>query len=264
MPVERNAPSRRRACVFCGAEGVSKEHLWSDWIRGMLTDPSEATAHTRNSARTAQEWKAPPFTAVVRCVCARCNQGWMSDIETEVKPHLQPMIQGRQRILGTKAQTALAKWVFLKVLMFDQWRNDDSRIVSSEHYRDFYAGKRPPLHTRVMTAAYEGGTSIGRYNDVSLDLTPPGGAEELQGVNAYLATMTIHHAVLQVFGHQYREELDLTRPPNLAAAVTRIWPIRQPVAWPPNRTILNHEWLLRFESARDTGARPDAWNAPLN
>lgn len=263
MPLEKDAPTRRRTCVFCGAEGVSKEHLWSDWIRGMLSDPSEATAHTRNIAGVSQEWKAPPFTAVVRCVCSRCNHGWMSDIENEVKPHLQPMIQGRQRILGTKAQTALAKWVFLKVLMFDQWRNEEARIVSSEHYGQFYLGKRPPAHTRVMTAAYEGGTSIGRYNDVTLDLTPPHAEEALADVHAYLATMTIHHAVLQVFGHQYREELDFTRAPNLAVAVARLWPVRMPVVWPPNRTILNHEWLVRFESGREAGARPDAWNAPL-
>lgn len=243
-------------CVFCGSdEPLTKEHLWSDWIRNMLSDRSEATAHTRDVAGSIDSWKAPPFTAVVRCVCGPCNHGWMSAIENEVKPYLKPMIQGRQRILGTKAQAALAKWIFLKVLMFDQWRKDD-RVVPREHYASFYVEREPPPRARVMTAAYEGGTSIGRYSDVTLDLTPPGATRPLPDLDAYLATITIHHAVLQVFGHRSGQELDFTRPANLAAAVTRIWPPRMPVAWPPNRTILDHEWLLRFEKADESGARP--------
>jgi hypothetical protein len=246
-----------KECVFCGRRGkLTKEHLWSDWIRrNLLVNGEEPTAHTRASGGTPyQGWKQPPFTAVVRAVCGDCNSTWMNDIENEVQPHLTPLIQGRQRILGTQAQRALATWVFLKVLMFDRWR-DAPPLVPREHYEALYCEREPPAQTQIAVSAYMGGTSLARYHDAPLDLTDPRAGRSAAGAEAYLLTLTIHHAVFQVFGHVLRRDLDLIREPELARVTTPIWPIGLPVVWPPNRTMLNHPMLLELEQASGT-ARP--------
>lgn len=213
-------PDAIKTCVFCSREGLTKEHLWSNWIRTNLLVNANATSPHKREMGDGRElaWDAPPFTAVVRCVCARCNSTWMNDIETEVQPHLTPMIQGRKRILGTKAQRALARWAFLKVLMFDQWR-PDAPVVPGDHYDRFYASGEPPPSARVRVAAYTGGTSLGRYTDRILDLSPPTGGRPV--ADGYLATFTIHHAVVQVFGHRAGRDLDLAPPGRLANAVSR-------------------------------------------
>ncbi len=42
------------------------------------------------------------------CVCEPCNSGWMSDLEDQVKPILDPMIRGHHVELGDNEQTKLA------------------------------------------------------------------------------------------------------------------------------------------------------------
>ncbi len=242
---------REKFCVFCGGEPVTKEHLWSDWIRELLTDKTATHRHVREQLEgKAQTWEAPPFTAVVRCVCEGCNSRWMSDLETEAIPHLKPLIQGKRRIVGSKAQGAIARWAYLKVLMFDQWRGADGKpVVERQRYADFMRDHVPPERTRVVVAAYLGGRrgkSLGRYVDRTLHLSEPRSSPG-EDPDGFLATFTINCAVLQVFGHDRGLELDLIRPGRLDALSERIWPTRMPFVWPPESTSLSHDALLEFE-----------------
>jgi hypothetical protein len=53
-------------------------------------------------------WKSPTaFDFVAKTVCAKCNNGWMSNIEKEAKPSLTPMIEGEAITLDRTAQIAV-------------------------------------------------------------------------------------------------------------------------------------------------------------
>lgn len=56
-------------------------------------------------------------TKKLRVVCSACNSGWMSKLETEVRPILEPILQGMSLNLAPEDQHVLSKWVALKVIV---------------------------------------------------------------------------------------------------------------------------------------------------
>jgi hypothetical protein len=73
-----------RACIFCGAEGrLTGEHVFGDWLSriGLVSEPVGHAAGPLN--RNLRDLGVtPPFQRTVRDVCAQCNNGWLSRLET--------------------------------------------------------------------------------------------------------------------------------------------------------------------------------------
>jgi hypothetical protein len=79
-------------CIFCGRTGLSKEHIWSDWLKTLI---ARRDMHAQGSEafefdRTTNEFRVTrPMTTEskqgcmtqrkIRKVCeSHCNNGWMS------------------------------------------------------------------------------------------------------------------------------------------------------------------------------------------
>lgn len=120
--------------MFCAGGAVpgnpmSGEHLWSDWISRAKLLPKggeydETFALLRPSLAEPvfqfdQSRQGSPATKKVRVVCRSCNSGWMSEMETEAKPFLGPLIAGQPIALNAQAKRTLERWVALKVLVAD-------------------------------------------------------------------------------------------------------------------------------------------------
>ena len=95
-----------KPCIFCGNPDDSKEDLFPRWIlkrvvthqplyRRMGDAPPEITED--------QEVRVP-------CVCQRCNNTWMSGMETTVKKSLGQMIEDLSLPLGRQNRQNLAEW----------------------------------------------------------------------------------------------------------------------------------------------------------
>src|SRR5258706_16361731 len=89
---------RRGRCALCGGSGMSKEPIWSDWLKAILprvgTNSQTRIGMFYNQA-TNVALIVPTPTIVkqgdlharkVRKVCKRCNSGWMSGIVGRAKP----------------------------------------------------------------------------------------------------------------------------------------------------------------------------------
>src|ERR1700734_3268437 len=84
-----------KECAFCThSRKLSLEHIFAQWTRELFPGKKEAFyiggAKRRNRRFQAEniEWKA-------RVVCKKCNETWMSDIESvHGKPVLTPFITG--------------------------------------------------------------------------------------------------------------------------------------------------------------------------
>src|SRR3954451_16688343 len=99
-------PRAQKFCIFCERSGMSKEHVFSDWINDVL--PPDGT-HNRIRIRgfDAAGGTASPFHDVTahrqggpakltaRVVCQRCNSGWMSKLQARAKSVLIPLINGK-------------------------------------------------------------------------------------------------------------------------------------------------------------------------
>ena len=75
----------------------------------------------------------------------------MSDIESEAKPFLLPLMLGEQRTLDPRAQTVIAGWAFLRALGF----NSTNKTLPRGAYQPFYDQHQPPDSAQVW-----GGTCV--------------------------------------------------------------------------------------------------------
>lgn len=103
--MKRSLPAR--PCIFCGSrENISQEHVVPNWLRKVIPRVDESHGFTGFSIRRLPDAKSiiyQPGIAFaegnianrrVYMVCQRCNNGWMSRLQNELKPILTPLILG--------------------------------------------------------------------------------------------------------------------------------------------------------------------------
>lgn len=111
-----------KRCIFCGAEGVSEEHIIAEWAfrafaRSRKPRPNFAGTFTAPD-QLKVEADEPIQTAGV--TCKPCNNGWLSLIDNDAARVLKPLIQGASEVtLDAAGQTAFAAWINKCALIFD-------------------------------------------------------------------------------------------------------------------------------------------------
>ena len=113
-------------CIFCGGSGKkSKEHIWSEWIHAYL--PKQGDGYHFSEVQTAK-WDEHLSTEKIkrqgylsskklRVVCRSCNSGWMSKLETEVRPVLELILRKEVFDISPSDQIVLSRWVAMKVIV---------------------------------------------------------------------------------------------------------------------------------------------------
>jgi hypothetical protein len=117
-------------CIFCGSFGLTREHMWADWLRNYI--PRSMPEHTEGStilyptiAETSQRRRTgDPHSRRIKCVCRPCNNEWMSRLQETAKPYLVPMINGNHTILLRRGQRAIAAWAAMMV-MVSEYTNEE-------------------------------------------------------------------------------------------------------------------------------------------
>jgi NAD-dependent oxidoreductase involved in siderophore biosynthesis len=111
-------------CIFCRNDRtLSAEHVFAEWIRPYLTDEEgEHGTHHRVTIRAgepddAERYRGPPANWTFRSVCKECNNGWMSQLENELKPYLLSMINGHRRAYYAREQELIATWLVKTALV---------------------------------------------------------------------------------------------------------------------------------------------------
>jgi hypothetical protein len=116
-----------KTCIFCGEQGsISKEHFWPEWVAPHIrageagSNVSEFHAAEGKNAPSLQRRSERPgdvVTKKIRAVCERCNNGWMSEVESNVKPTI---LAGRQQNKSDKRRSLNA--VLLDGRQDNRWR----------------------------------------------------------------------------------------------------------------------------------------------
>lgn len=128
-----------RECIFCGDTPTTREHIFPAWAARLVEDAGPV-AHSKLSERQGEPpdsrtWPQAPFTQTVRVVCAQCNNGWMSRIESDAEQILRPMLTGFGRSMHGPAQEALARWA-LKTAIVSQYAHTTSGTLFGEQASD--------------------------------------------------------------------------------------------------------------------------------
>jgi hypothetical protein len=99
--------------------------------------------------------------AQVRRVCQGCNGGWMSQLEAQAKPLLEPMFNGEPVTLEPDKQTVLATWTVKTLMMLDLW-GANPEAFSPAHHQQLRSGT-PPSDAVVLLAFVDGPTRNAFY-----------------------------------------------------------------------------------------------------
>lgn len=223
-------------CIFCLSEGKpTREHLWPRWAQetlgeGERRNPIRHSIEPHDAPHTS--WDAPPFSATLKDVCRRCNNGWMSKIEAEAKPYAEPLIRGEEEILITvDAQWAIARWAYLKVLLFERVERRHC-LLPENRYREMYESSADeptlPANMSVLVAAHEGE----RYGQYAHRLLADASSHMPE---LFIGTLTIQRLVVQVIEDiaDDGEVKTFQHDRRIAGNEARIWPFSRPFSWPP-------------------------------
>ena len=99
--------------------------------------------------------------SMVRLAPVPCNNSWMSDLESENKPHIRAMMRDISITLEPKQQQSLSRWAILKAMVLE---------VAPKKQLPFYAESEnaeivpPSTFIPVATFAWIGRLSIGAFH----------------------------------------------------------------------------------------------------
>lgn len=162
-------PKEPKKCIFCGRSGLSKEHIFADWIKKYVPRTGTRTEHIIEKAtgvlpsgeRTYEhvpgKLNRPGDIASqkLRVVCEKCNNVWMSQIQTKSKPALLPLILGRWEAITPKDCAAITTWAMM-VTMVGQFSVPNRTGVHQEERTRFYGTQAPLPNWFVWVARYAG------------------------------------------------------------------------------------------------------------
>jgi hypothetical protein len=209
---------------------MTNEHVLPKWLRDVL--PGEGKMTMTYAPPGANEptltWKSVDPGFKVKDVCATCNNGWMSALEGRAKPFLTPMIQGRGRTFYDGGRRLISSWAFKTMLMFQLMEPPEDRFVPASAYDDYYAHRQPLPGTRLWIGANSFGEGAWQRGTRFKAVLPDAEADYIYG-----ATLSIGHLVFQVFGTEPKDGESRKITGKLANALIEVWPVSNPVTWPP-------------------------------
>jgi hypothetical protein len=204
----------RRRCAFCGATGaLSLEHVLPQWLRQDLAHADFSRTNMpflENFRSDARQRYGPDTMSLlnqremllqtrVRRVCRACNNGWMSDLEQQVIPLLQPLMADQTVVLNPAMLATLSTWACKTAMMleyaFPKYQSSTAEEMS--HVRA-YGEPSPQAHVWLIRHGGEVGhlgcrsIGMGIRHRRDLDLGPPDRA------NAHWTLLVLGHAALAI------------------------------------------------------------------
>ena len=150
-----------RTCLFCQAKltksNRSKEHTVPRWIvRRLRCEDDVYLSKTLTYPNVPNEVLAQRTQAITSLVlgnvCTNCNNGWMSQLETDTAPLLGALWKQTSPTILTPAQClTLARWTF-KTAATISYSSDYKKIIPIQHIHDFGTTQRLPENSSVDMA----------------------------------------------------------------------------------------------------------------
>ena len=223
-------------CIFCGsATEITKEHVWADWLKAhipkQLLNYNAAVATEYADKPTELKVKlvaGDPHSRRVKCVCATCNNGWMSQLQQAAKPIIVPFFENREVALNEKQQKLVAGWSAMAVMCSEF--GDRSRIAISQESRDIlYAHQVPPRRNwRTWMGLYERDKWKARWSRHHICITSNEEEAEAFKRQTFFNTQSTTYAVGSIIFHTISSSVtpvvrDYALPHALRGKLFEIW-----------------------------------------
>jgi hypothetical protein len=226
-----------RNCAFCPSTAkLTAEHLWSDWMNALL--PGKKRFKEKNTqGQIIRKWGSDDLNWKAKVVCGECNNGWMSDIESDhAKPALADLISGKRNIpINDNRARSIALFCFKTAAVFD--------LISKNHAPFFRREERYAFRDTLTIPSNVGMWMVhfapvgeGRVHTgyLAASLSP---AHYFQ---MYVCTFGAEHFVFQLVAARTADRFVPT--PGFEYLAVPFWPRFGPnFRWPPFLSLRNDD-----------------------
>lgn len=135
-----------RVCIFCHHVGrpLTREHVYPDWLSKLYSQEIVGINEVSGD-NLSRVWQGAVFQHKVKIVCSECNNGWMSDLEGDVKDLLISLAFTHDgRTLSEEDQRKISLWVQKTVLVDCKALGSKSGFtIPTIFYDRLYQAKQP-------------------------------------------------------------------------------------------------------------------------
>lgn len=147
-------------CVFCGANEVTKEHIYRKTYRTYAGTNRYYRVDIATGKITPMAPHESAFNMTAEVVCQGCNGGWMDQLDNQVQPAVTAFFDGRPYACDAQMAKDIALWA-AKTSAMRAFRGFD-RGVTDGDIKYLYDHREPPADWLV----YLGHTStVGSTNE---------------------------------------------------------------------------------------------------
>jgi hypothetical protein len=253
----------RKLCIFCGRPGVTKEHIWADWLapylpRGQINhERLSETAYQTHVVQEIKKQSGSSQSGTVRVVCRECNNGWMSALQNAAKPILVPLLKGERAALFKKAQNTLAAWTAMFTMVAEFQSRTPRRVaIPAAHRRHLMDTRTVPSDWKIWVGCYERQSWPRVYVHNTLPVSSESGSvhqtdDGLPLPNTQTTTFVVGKLYVHVLSTAIRGGINRQR--ILMSSIAQLWPFKtSPVGWP--RTPLTDDEAERIAMTYVRGA----------
>ena len=234
-----------RICIFCGVAPVTAEHTLPRWLTEHV--PPRLLVRRTGTDHPENVWRERGVSHRVRAVCARCNNGWMSELEREARPHLVGLLKGTPCVLGAEAQTTVATWAFKTSCVMSTTRHPN--LVSGDDIDHLWRHGKPPVDVEILAGSYEGGSQMWiDHRGLRFDVS---GAGDYRLGDAYMTIIQLRALLLVVFCDISRRGRSLID--SSAFSFVPLWPALGDRAWPPRVPFTDRRLKVLMGEERPVG-----------
>lgn len=238
---EEHCPPRwlQRHLRTSGVKGTST-HRGSRDEFAAVTEIAEVPTRVRKSP----DRHPSPARMVYPDVCRRCNQGWMSDLEREVRPTLTALADGALSVqaLDANQRGALARWAMKTAFFYSEIaiRKGQTPFIPPDHAQSVMKGLGVPPTVSVFGMSHgQTATFAACIGRTAVIQHPPGTTEEEMREHGlrnpfYKCTFLFGQLLLTVM-HWPTPEGRIV-----------VWPGVHHQIWPLEPRVLEAEWLMPF------------------
>jgi hypothetical protein len=177
---------------------------------------------------------------ISRAPCERCNNTWMSALESAAKPILAPLMHGNEAVLTPEEQLLIVRWFIKTIIMYEFLGGEERgpKYFQPAERHALMQSLSVPVQTLFFLGRYGGEQDIiTRESRLPLIVTQPVSLEPIE-IEGYTATIAIKQLALQVFSVRWPPDpvigsLQFSIPGNWDDAVVDIGPTTGNVKWPP-------------------------------
>ena len=239
-----------RTCIFRGGRANSLEDVWPCWLTSRFIAPGTMEAERGPDLQmTAYRTDRPKIA--IRCVCARCNNGWINQLQERGKPLIERLWSDNACTLDLKECLSLSLWAVMTSMVLQTLGDEENWLYSDLDRTLMWKNQKMPPFTGIWIAQCVGHTETYTQSQSLWTGQSRDAERQARGNAITMAFGTLAIQVLKVVppgeatpgreisiaqGRGYWEETALP-----------IWPLKtDPVRWPPLSGIRHESELELF------------------